>query len=66
MPLALASGGVTSRDQALAGVLAFATHILFFVILFFSVSWQHRRVDSVSMVELWSELPPASRPAPPP
>jgi colicin import membrane protein len=66
MSLALASGGVTSRDQALAGGLAFATHILFFVILFFSVSWQHRRVDSVSMVELWSELPSASRPAPPP
>lgn len=66
MSLALASGGVTPRDQALAGGLAFATHGLFFVILFFSVSWQHQRVDTVSMVELWSELPSASRPAPPP
>ncbi len=46
-----------SRDEALAGGLAFAMHVLFLVLLVFGVSWQHRQVETATVVDLWRDLP---------
>jgi colicin import membrane protein len=51
--------------QLAAGVLAFAVHMFFLMLLVFGVSWQIRNpVPTPVMVDLWSALPP--EPAPPP
>ena len=67
-----------SREQAMAGGLAFAMHVLFLVLLVFGVSWQHKQIDSAMVVDLWRDLPvaeapkaevtppPAAKPVPPP
>lgn len=60
---------IRSRDQTLAGALAFATHVLFLILLVFGVSWQHKQIDSPAEVELWRDLPtkaPQAEPLPPP
>ena len=67
-----------SREQAMAGGLAFAMHVLFLVLLVFGVSWQHKQIDSAMVVDLWRDLPvaetpkaevtppPVAKPVPPP
>lgn len=61
---------IHSRDEALAGGLAFAMHLLFLVLLVFGVSWQHKQVDTAVIVDLWRDLPsvtpPRVEPPPPP
>jgi len=51
-----------SRDEALAGGLAFAMHVLFLVLLVFGVSWQHQRIDTAVVVDLWRDVPAAAPP----
>ena len=46
-----------SRDEALAGGLAFAMHVLFLVLLVFGVSWQHKPAETAAVVDLWRDLP---------
>ena len=57
-----------SREQALAGALAFVMHVLFLVLLVFGVSWQHQQIDSAVVVDLWRDVPAAAAPprTPPP
>lgn len=59
---------INSREQVLAGGLAFATHVLFLAVLVFGVSWQHRQVDTAVVVDLWRDLPALAQPKaePPP
>lgn len=59
---------IQSRDEALAGGLAFAMHVLFLLLLVFGVSWQHKQVDTAVVVDLWRDLPPVTPPRvePPP
>jgi colicin import membrane protein len=51
-----------SRDEALAGGLAFAMHVLFLMLLVFGVSWQHKPVETAAVVDLWRDLPSAAAP----
>lgn len=51
-----------SRDEALAGGLAFAMHVLFLVLLVFGVSWQHKPVETAAVVDLWRDLPSVAAP----
>jgi len=51
-----------TREQAMAGGLAFAMHVLFLVLLVFGVSWQHKQIDSAMVVDLWRDLPVAEAP----
>ena len=65
----MAAAAITSREQALAGALAFAMHVLFLVLLVFGVTWQQKQIDTAVVVELWRDLPPSPQPraeAPPP
>lgn len=75
----MTAAAINSREQVLAGGLAFATHVLFLAVLVFGVSWQHRQVDTAVVVDLWRDLPavtpprveappskPAVKPEPPP
>ncbi len=39
-----------------AGLLAFAAHALFFIVLYFGVNWQSQPAQGMA-VELWSDLP---------
>lgn len=68
-----------SRDEALAGGLAFAMHVLFLMLLVFGVSWQHKQIETAAVVDLWRDLPstvppkaevtppaPVVKPVPPP
>lgn len=71
------TAAINSRDQALAGALAFAMHVLLLVLLVFGVSWQQKQIDTAVVVDLWRDLPsvtppmaepppPEIQPAPPP
>lgn len=65
----MAAAAISSREQALAGGLAFAMHVLFLALLVFSVSWQHKQIDTAVVVDLWRDLPAVTPPkveAPPP
>lgn len=67
----MAAAAIHSRDEALAGGLAFAMHVLFLVLLVFGVSWQHKQADTAVIVDLWRDLPSVTPPrveppAPPP
>ncbi|MCW5557262.1 MAG: cell envelope integrity protein TolA [Burkholderiales bacterium] len=66
----MAAAAIRSRDEALAGGLAFAMHVLFLVLLVFGVSWQHKPADTAVIVDLWRDLPsvtpPRVEPPPPP
>lgn len=66
----MAAAAIHSRDEALAGGLAFAIHVLFLVLLVFGVSWQHKQADTAVIVDLWRDLPavapPRIEPPPPP
>lgn len=65
----MAAAAFHTRDEALAGGLAFAMHVLFLVLLVFGVSWQHKQVDTAVIVDLWRDLPSVAPPrveAPPP
>lgn len=65
----MAAAALQSRDEALAGGLAFAMHVLFLVLLVFGVSWQHKQMDTATVVDLWNDLPAVNPPkaeAPPP
>ncbi|MGA0033278.1 MAG: TonB C-terminal domain-containing protein [Burkholderiales bacterium] len=63
------AAAIHSREQALAGALAFAMHVLLLVFLVFGVSWQHQQIDTAAVVDLWRDLPPLTPPkaeVPPP
>ncbi len=63
------TAAINSRDQALAGALAFAMHVLLLVLLVFGVSWQQKQIDTTVVVDLWRDLPSVTPPkaeAPPP
>ncbi|MBX3650366.1 MAG: TonB C-terminal domain-containing protein [Burkholderiales bacterium] len=64
----MSTHAIHSRDEALAGGLAFAMHVLFLVLLVFGVSWQHKQADTAVIVDLWRDLPPVTPPRvePPP
>lgn len=64
----MTAAAINPRDQALAGGLAFATHVLFLILLVFGVSWQHKQVDTAVVVDLWRDLPTVAPPKvePPP
>jgi colicin import membrane protein len=51
-----------SRDEALAGGLAFAMHVLFLILLVFGVSWQHKQIETAAVVDLWRDLPSVTPP----
>lgn len=51
-----------SRDEALAGGLAFAIHVLFLILLVFGVSWQHKQIETAAVVDLWRDLPSVTPP----
>lgn len=58
----MTAAAIRSREQALAGALAFAMHVLFLVLLVFSVSWQQKQIDTTVVVDLWRDLPPMPQP----
>lgn len=64
----MTAAAINSREQALAGGLAFAMHVLFLILLVFGVSWQHKQIDTAVVVDLWRDLPtaPPVAEAPPP
>lgn len=64
----MTAAAINSREQALAGGLAFAMHVLFLILLVFGVSWQHKQIDTAVVVDLWRDLPtaPLVAEAPPP
>ena len=56
---------VQRGPQMAAGVLAFAVHMFFLVLLVFGVSWQIQNpAPAPVMVDLWSALPPEPAPTP--
>jgi len=64
----MTAAAINSREQTLAGALAFAMHVLFLALLVFGVSWQHQQVNTTVVVDLWRDLPTVMPPkvAPPP
>lgn len=65
----MTAAAINSREQALAGALAFVTHVLFLILMVFGVSWQHKQIDTAVVVDLWRDVPAATPPAveaPPP
>ena len=58
----MTAAAINSREQALAGGLAFAMHVLFLVLLVFGVSWQHKQIDTAVVVDLWRDLPAVTPP----
>ena len=64
----MTAAAISSREQTLAGALAFAMHVLFLILLVFGVSWQHQQIDTAVVVDLWRDLPTAMPPKvePPP
>ncbi|MGP1609513.1 MAG: hypothetical protein ACTS5G_02320, partial [Burkholderiales bacterium] len=64
----MTAAAIRSREQTLAGALAFAMHVLFVILLVFGVSWQHQQIDTAVVVDLWRDLPTAMPPKvePPP
>ena len=65
----MAAAAIHSREQALAGALAGAMHVLLLALLVFGVNWQQKQIDTASVVDLWRDLPSIPQPqaeAPPP
>ncbi len=62
----MTAAAISSREQALAGGLAFVMHVLFLILLVFGVSWQHKQIDTAVVVDLWRDLPVAAPRAEPP
>ncbi len=65
----MSAAAIHSREQALAGALAFAMHVLLLVLLVFGVSWQQKQIDTAVVVDLWRDLPSVAPPraeVPPP
>lgn len=65
----MTAAAISSREQTLAGALAFAMHVLLLVLLVFSVNWQSKQIDTAVVVDLWRDLPAVAPPraeAPPP
>lgn len=58
----MTAAAISSREQALAGGLAFAMHVLFLILLVFGVSWQHQQIDTAAVVDLWRDLPTTATP----
>ena len=58
----MTAAAIKTREQALAGALAFAMHVGFVVLLVFSVSWQQKQIDTTVVVDLWRDLPPLPQP----
>lgn len=51
----------TRNERAISGAMAFATHVLFFALLVFGVTWQKQQPEAV-VVDLWNNLPPVRAP----
>jgi colicin import membrane protein len=64
----MTAAAIKSREEVLAGALAFVMHVLFLVLLVFGVSWQHKQIDTAVVVDLWRDLPAVTPPKiePPP
>lgn len=62
----MSAAAISSREQTIAGALAFATHVLFLILLVFGVSWQHKQIDTAAVVDLWRDLPAAMPKVEPP
>jgi colicin import membrane protein len=58
----MAAAALHFRDEALAGGLALATHVLFLLLLVFGISWQHKQADTAVIVDLWRDLPSVTPP----
>ncbi len=58
----MTTAAINPSEQALAGGLAFAMHVLFLILLVFGVSWQHKQIDTAVVVDLWRDLPSAPPP----
>ena len=52
----------TRNERTISGAAAAATHLIFFALLVFGVSWQRQQPEAI-VVDLWNNLPPL--PAPP-
>lgn len=55
----------TPNEKLVSGALALGMHLLFIAMLVFGVNWQ-RRMPPPVVAEVWTELPPLPREAPPP
>lgn len=60
--MSYADAYTTQPEKLVSGALALATHMLFFVLLVFGVSWQKRQVQEAVIVDLWNNLPPVAAP----
>lgn len=60
--MSYADAYTTQPEKLVSGALALATHMLFFVLLVFGVSWQKRQVQEAVIVDLWNNLPPVAVP----
>lgn len=62
-----ALNGQREPERALSGALSVAVHLIFLVMLLFTVTWQRKPPEPVS-VDLWQDLPstPGPKPAPQP
>jgi colicin import membrane protein len=58
---ATADNFTTPNERAISGAMALATHVVFFVLLVFSVTWQKRQPEAM-VVDLWNNLPPVAAP----
>jgi colicin import membrane protein len=58
---ATADNFTTPNERAISGAMALVTHVLFFALLVFGVSWQKRQPEAV-VVDLWNNLPPMAAP----
>lgn len=58
--------GISRSQRTAATALAVVMHLLFFAVLFVTVSWQQVKPQSTAIVDLWSSLPPLPQPKPEP
>ena len=61
MSAAIVDSFTTPNERALSGAMAVLTHVVFFVLLVFSLSWQTRQPEAI-VVDLWNNLPPMAAP----
>lgn len=65
MAAATADNFTTPNERAISGAMALVTHVLFFALLVFGVTWQKRQPEAM-VVDLWNNLPPMAAPKPEP
>ena len=52
----------TPNERAISGAMALGTHLLFFLLLVFGVTWQQQRPPEAMIVDLWNNPPPVAAP----